>query len=552
MSTRSSAKHQDLVEELESIFTKIIAESNGITLTSTLKLLQKSNDSIPMTRRARKSIAEFTAALYQFQIDQENIESLLAHPVAQALAQYFVHFPLQYREQHTHLSGSLDETFILPRLHEVLEGPHGEHVMEQLADVYGDAAGSLETETDVSKMVRLRDQDSFIEYLNILFVTKLILTSEEAHTAAAYSMAKRMYEDYNVGSVRLKFTFSRTNTTSSSEMIPGTEALSSEEVVRGLYQGFAAFKEEVPSFDFVLSPSFRKELDYYDSSTYPSKEADISAQVEEILRINTAYPEIAEHMTEIDTVGNESKFYSKHEFAQMVHPFRKLQFEGFQIRSHHGEMWQTLRKGIQSVDNAMNMWQVDAVEHAVALGINPNYYFHQLFDTALTQNAAGQAIDRSSMLGHELHDMQWNGKHAVLQSLIDGKPLNAQEILHFTKIKFHTAREVERYQHDVINRIIDTGVEIVSLPSSNFKLTSQFGDYKEHPFSWWEKKGIQLSIGTDNYITLDTNFIREMLILLFTDAPNLKITKLLMVATGEKRRPYMSSMLWQRHKELNM
>jgi adenosine deaminase len=95
---------------------------------------------------------------------------------------------------------------------------------------------------------------------------------------------------------------------------------------------------------------------------------------------------------------------------------------------------------------------------------------------------------------------------------------------------------------------------LVSLPSSNNKLTHLFEDFKDHPFSWWEKKGVPLGIGTDNYITLDTNYIQELLIVLFTDPLGLKITKLLMVATGETRRPYLSHLLWQmrRHQELGI
>jgi hypothetical protein len=96
--------------------------------------------------------------------------------------------------------------------------------------------------------------------------------------------------------------------------------------------------------------------------------------------------------------------------------------------------------------------------------------------------------------------------------------------------------------------MIDKRVSLVSLPSSNYKLTNCFEDYKDHPFSWWEKKGVELGIGTDNYVTLDTNFIQELLIVLFNDPQGLKITKLLMVATGELRRPYISQLFWQMRK----
>jgi adenosine deaminase len=98
--------------------------------------------------------------------------------------------------------------------------------------------------------------------------------------------------------------------------------------------------------------------------------------------------------------------------------------------------------------------------------------------------------------------------------------------------------------------MIDKELSVIALPSSNKKLTGQFEDYKEHPFSWWEKKGVKLGVGTDNYVTLNTNYIREMMILLITDSTLLKITKLLMVCTGEKRRPYLSQQLWTQRKKV--
>jgi adenosine deaminase len=107
---------------------------------------------------------------------------------------------------------------------------------------------------------------------------------------------------------------------------------------------------------------------------------------------------------------------------------------------------------------------------------------------------------------------------------------------------------VEHYQHDVLNRMIDKRLTLVSLPSSNKKLTGALADYKDHPFSWWEKKGLRLGVGTDNDVTLNTSFIREMLILLYTDALELKIMKLLIVTTGETRRPYLSHLLWEMRK----
>jgi hypothetical protein len=59
---------------------------------------------------------------------------------------------------------------------------------------------------------------------------------------------------------------------------------------------------------------------------------------------------------------------------------------------------------------------------------------------------------------------------------------------------------------------------------------------------------MNLGLGTDNYITLNTNYLQEMMIVLYTDPMDLKITKLLMVATGESRRPYISHLLWKMRK----
>ena len=133
--------------------------------------------------------------------------------------------------------------------------------------------------------------------------------------------------------------------------------------------------------------------------------------------------------------------------------------------------------------------------------------------------------------------------------IIKGETLNIPEEILFIKTKFHTAREIEHYQHDILNRMINKKVSLVALPTSNIKLTNSFPDIKDHPFSWWEKKGVKLGVGTDNYITLSTNFIQEMLILLFSDPEHLKLTKLLMVVTGETRRPYISHLLWTMRKK---
>ena len=145
--------------------------------------------------------------------------------------------------------------------------------------------------------------------------------------------------------------------------------------------------------------------------------------------------------------------------------------------------------------------------------------------------------------------MDWSGREDIRQKLLAGQRLTEKETIRATKTKFHHATEVEHYQHDVLNRMIDKRLTLVSLPSSNTKLTGTLNDYSDHPFSWWEKKGLRLGVGTDNDITLSSSFVREMLILLYTDPLELKITKLLIVTTGESRRSYISHMLWQMRKE---
>jgi adenosine deaminase len=259
---------------------------------------------------------------------------------------------------------------------------------------------------------------------------------------------------------------------------------------------------------------------------------------------------LAKHLNDVDTVGNEMELYRKEHFNEFQKGFRKLQYRGFSIRSHHGETFHTLKKGIQAVDNAMNIWHIDTLEHGLSLGINPNFYFHRIYQRVLNKNQNGEAIDPKDPDYKEINELDWGKNAAVREKIFLGQPLTEEEHLLFVKAKFHTAREVEHYQHDVLNRMIQKGVSLISLPSSNNKLTGQFKDYKEHPFSWWEKKGVQLGVGTDNYITLNTNFIQEMMIVLFTDPDALKITKLLMVTTGETRRPYISHLLWKMRRQM--
>lgn len=539
--------HGKLVDEITDHLKRIISETNGITLYDTLELSAHS-DFVQGNKNISKLINEFRRLLNNYQQEEVDIYTLLNHPVSDALFQFFKDFPITFKEAHTHLTGSLSAEFVYPRLKELLEGPHKEIYEQKIVDIYGPEALPIRTMEDVDDLIRLKEGEYFDQYLKILTLPKLVLTSKSVHKDAAYHMASELYHKYNVGMLRLKFTLSR-ESNSSDDQIPGLQDVTSEDVVLGLYDGFMKFKKEYPRFNFILAPSFRKESDFFDGANYDSKEEHFIVQVDYILELIEKYPFLADHLKEVDTVGNEKDLYRKSHFKEMQYGFRKLHYKGFRLRSHHGETWHTLRKGVQAVDNAMNIWHIDTLEHGLSLGINPNYYFHSLYQRVTRKNRRAEALKEGTSDYNEIMDMDWYKYAHVRDKLINGTTLTAEEETYFVKTKFHTAREIEHYQHDVLNRMITKGVGLTALPSSNNKLTKAFDDYKDHPFSWWEKKGVKLSVGTDNYITLNTNYIREMLILLFSDPENLKITKLLMVTTGTRKRALISQLLWQMRKK---
>ena len=535
--------HTEQVSRLTRFFAQLISETSGLSLHDTLALAGQSflqDDDLAVIR-------DFRDVLGRFRLDDAPIEELFAHPVSQALEGFFRAFPIPFRDEHIHLTGSLDAEFVFSRLESLLHGPHAALYESRIAAIYGPESLPIRRAADVERLIRLGDNDRFDRYLKILYLPKLILTSREAHREAAYHMASRLYRTSNVGALRLKFTLMR-ETTDPSEQIPGIEDVTPEDVVMGLYEGFRRYQQENAAFRFILSPSFRKEPGFYDSARYPSKRASFDDQVRQIIALIKQYPELSDVLNEVDTVGNERGFYRKAHFQEMRVGIRKLQAYGFRTRSHHGETWNTLRQGIQAVDNAMNIWYVDAIEHGLSLGINPNFYFHSMLQRLLRTNRDGQPVQRGSREEAEIVDMDWSGREEIRDKLLNGQRLTDREATLAIKTKFHHAREVEHYQHDVLNRMIDKRLTLVSLPSSNKKLTGALADYKDHPFSWWEKKGLRLGVGTDNDITLNTSFIREMLILLYTDPLELKIMKLLIVTTGESRRSYLSHLLWQMRK----
>jgi adenosine deaminase len=537
--------HNQIINDLTRQLIAIISETNGINLNDTLELMGHSA-LIKNNPLEEKQINEFKRLVAGFHQDEVDISTLLGHPVSKAFFNFFKNFPVKFYEEHIHLTGSLTADFVFPRLKKLLKGPNKKIYEKKITEVYGKDALPIESIEDVDNLIRLQDGEQFMTYLKILYLPKLVLIDKKAHFEAAYHMASDLYHNYNVGHIRLKFTLSRA-TTKKSEQIPGLDNISEDDVVLGLYEGYKQFQKENPGFNFILSPCFRKESEFFDAQNYDTKEDHFGAQVDKILELLEKYPQLAPHLCEVDTVGDEKNLYRKKHFFEMKMGLRKLQYKGFHIRSHHGETWKTLRTGIQSVDNSMNIWHIDTLEHGLSLGVNPNYYFHRLYQRVMDKNQSGEAITKNCPEYNEIVDMHWRELH-IKDKILKGKPLDEEEQTMFIKTKYHTAREVEHYQHDVLNRMINKNVSLVALPTSNMKLTGSFPDYKDHPFSWWEKKGVKLGVGTDNYITLNTNYIQELLILLYSDPDNLKITKLLMVASRENRRPYIGNLLWSMRK----
>ena len=540
-----SFTHKLLVKE----FVEIVSETNGVSLVDTLDLMLSSSLKTKNVE-AYAWVAEYRELLNDFMINKIDIQALRKHKFNLVLEEFFRRFPLKYQDEHMHLSGSLTAEFIWSKLQPMLEGTDKAIYEKKIKTVYGEAAWPITSVEDVDKLIRLKEDEGFTTYLKILFLASLLFISKEAHAEAAYHMATELYKKQNVGSIRLKFMMNRA-TSKADDKIPGLDQLTSEDVVMGLYEGFKKFQSEHKDFKFTLSPSFRKETNYFDEGKFATRKEHFMYQIDEILALIDKYPELAAHLTEVDTVGDEKEMYRKEHFSELQHGFRKLQYRGFKVKSHHGETWHTLKKGIQAVDNAMNIWHIDALEHGISLGINPNLYFHQLYQRVILNNISAKPVEANTTDYKELIELNWGNYRPILQKLLSGELLSESDRTQFLKAKFHTARDIEQYQHDVLNRLIQKGVVLITLPSSNNKLTGKFRDYKDHPFSWWEKKNVNLGVGTDNYITLNTNYIQEMLILLLTDPTNLKITKLIMVTTGETRRPFISQLLWKMRKDVN-
>ncbi len=216
-------KNEKSIYEIKMALIDIISETNGISITDTLELLAY-HPGLKNNKILEKSLSEFRKLITGFHDSEVDISTLLNHPFSQAFFGFFKDFPLPYHEEHIHLTGSLSAEFIFPRIKVLLEGSEKDIYIEKIKKVYGEQALPINSVDDVNRLICLKEGEQFKTYLKILYLTKLILTSREAHFEAAYHMAHELYTKYNVGKIRLKFTLSR-STSISDEKIPGLENL---------------------------------------------------------------------------------------------------------------------------------------------------------------------------------------------------------------------------------------------------------------------------------------------------------------------------------------
>ena len=100
-----------IIDEIEELFTKIVAETNGITISETLELLCQSKE-IKQSNVVLSLVREFRDLISSYQFGSVSIDILLQHPVSKGIEKFFRKFPKKYHEEHIHLTGSLNSDFV--------------------------------------------------------------------------------------------------------------------------------------------------------------------------------------------------------------------------------------------------------------------------------------------------------------------------------------------------------------------------------------------------------------------------------------------------------
>src|SRR5687768_3954791 len=136
------------VARLKRFFTQLISETNGLSLEDTLTLAQQSPE-LDDQHELAGIIRDFHERLGRFRLGTSPIEDLLSHPASDALASLFCSFPIPFREEHIHLTGSLSADFIYPRLAPLLDGPDGDIYASKIAAVYGPQSLPIRSVADV-------------------------------------------------------------------------------------------------------------------------------------------------------------------------------------------------------------------------------------------------------------------------------------------------------------------------------------------------------------------------------------------------------------------
>src|SRR5438067_296134 len=129
-----SSRHSVILSRLTRFFTQLISETSGLALEDTLALAEAAPQ-LEDDSELAGCIREFHGLLGRFRLNAAPIESLLDHPVSLALGEFFRTFPLPFRDEHIHLSGSLDADFVYPRLAPLLESPA---MAARVRQIYGE------------------------------------------------------------------------------------------------------------------------------------------------------------------------------------------------------------------------------------------------------------------------------------------------------------------------------------------------------------------------------------------------------------------------------
>src|SRR5262249_45638166 len=121
------------VARLTRFFTQLISETSGLALEDTLALAQAAPQ-LEADAELPGCLRQFHELLGRFRLNATPIESLLEHPVSLALTEFFRAFPIPFRDEHIHLSGSLGADFVYPRVAPLLEDPA---VAAKVKQIYG-------------------------------------------------------------------------------------------------------------------------------------------------------------------------------------------------------------------------------------------------------------------------------------------------------------------------------------------------------------------------------------------------------------------------------